>query len=130
MLRRPPRSTLFPYTTTARLRPRIAGSRRARDLPAPRGRPARRLLPVVLESDHAERVARAVDAEGAPVDPLIVDVQPRLVEQEDVERELSLDQDQSRQHHPEPVAGPAGHRRPAVALGGERADLEVAGPVE
>src|SRR5690349_21935937 len=51
MIRRPPRSTLFPYTTLFRSRP-ARGPRRPRDRPtrAPRARPAARARP---EQGHA-----------------------------------------------------------------------------
>src|SRR5437588_1152219 len=45
MIRRPPRSTLFPYTTLFRSRPRVVAidpARRARRGPGARGRTARR----------------------------------------------------------------------------------------
>src|SRR2546422_5884452 len=58
MIRRPPRSTLFPYTTLFRSRPRAAGARR-QDRPEPpaRGRgPARLRRPLARSEEHTSEL--------------------------------------------------------------------------
>src|SRR5690349_23733001 len=58
MIRRPPRSTLFPYTTLFRSRPRVADDRQRGDVEAYRARPStepgRDRKSTRLNSSHVE----------------------------------------------------------------------------
>src|SRR3712207_8484921 len=61
MIRRPPRSTLFPYTTLFRSEPSVVGRRRSLSaLPSERGvRPHRRGAPPSPRAERAQRRRRA-----------------------------------------------------------------------
>src|SRR2546422_3486047 len=83
MIRRPPRSTLFPYTTLFRSRARGARAGAARVARAPRALPAERQTdPLQRRRPHVGRVARREPAEdlrrGARSEEHTSELQSRL----------------------------------------------------
>src|SRR6185503_5070783 len=87
-------------------------------------------LPGVTQRHQPGAVAVVVDAEGAVVDGLVVDVEPLFVEQEDVERELALDDGQLVESQGEAVPRAAGDGWEAVLVSGEGRHLDAVGAVD